>query len=758
MIKIFIAFFLLPYWTNAHLKFSKDTYSFTITENSAIGTFIGKVSIQSNRTADYRIVPLSFLMTESNFPVFVDKTGSLYTQSHIDREKYSLDHQSLISFNLEASINSFYSYCRVNLLIQDLNDNHPNINFNLVPKFTKENTSELFLYENSSVNQILAYVGITDNDFLENGTISSIELNCLNGSCPVRLSEISTKLYTIQLVGHLEYSTAQFYDLELTVKDNGSVFQLETTTYLKLNVMEVNKHAPMFTNNVTSIELTENSIGNYSLFNFTAVDFDLTGDTKFKLEKYEDYFFLKNGQLWQKSAINQSMLGSDKINLTVMAYDNIGGVQLSSLFELEIKIIDLNDHLPEIKKLSSKLKFYLNKKERFVKIAPFILVTDLDSLKTNSIHYKKNSLNETKKFILNRLSEKNSFKFLDLKCKEAFSFKLNTNFSLPFVFLVESIQSYVKVKCRMSIWLDTTNFRPENKEYDFDLMVSDNGAELNYTKQNFRFKIELDSKPELEKNKLFYYKINNLTLFESNIEKNAAFYFESVSLDKDDFMVFEDGYLCGNESCHLVQNYTKMLKDILESEKVKFNGKEESEMSFLQLKKILFNSDSVLISSQGKIIFYLCISIGVVLLVCFLFAIFLRKDNKLKNLNVIDDKSEKCQNLDYDKPEAYSDSSSNEDLGSPYSSLELKSNYSKLYMLQKSQMVNCQFNVKICHGSGSSNYAESDEGCYGSSDFSSERDLESKQQHLIDSNKYVLSTIINVNNCQEKIVVTESYV
>ena len=757
LIKLIVVIFIFPYRTNAQLKFSKETYSFEITENAPIGTFVGQVLTDSNTTADYRIVPLSFLMThESDFPVVIDKSGSLYTKSHIDREKYLIDNQASISFNIEASTNSIYSYCRVNLNIQDLNDNAPTINFKLIPQFAKVNNSDIFIHENTSVNQIIAYVGITDNDFLENGTISSIQLKSLNKSCPVRLNKISDKLFTIQLINKLIYAQKSVYDLELRVKDNGSTFQLETTSYLKINVLETNKHRPFFSSNLSKIELTENVISNRSLYNFTAIDYDLTGNLTFELENFKDIFYLRKNQLWQKMSINQSFLSTDRISVSVMAYDEIAGVRLSSTFELHVFILDLNDNRPVIQTKASKFKYYLNrKKDRFVKIVPFIFVSDLDSLATNSINFEQNKFAETKILIQNRLNEKNLFKFLDMECREAFSFKLNTNVSLPFVFLVENVPSLFNVKCRLSIWLDTAKFNVKIKKFNFDLFISDNGVILNYTRQNFNIKILHGFQPKLKINQTVYFGINKSNIFVSN-SSNGSFYYENFGIDQDGYMVMDNGYLANNSSLQLIQNYSNMLNDLFGSGKVKYKESLETKISFMQLKKILFNSNSSLSDGHGKVVFYICISSGLVMFMCFLLALFIKNDKSTKKLNVVDDKIVKCTNLDYDKPDNCSNSSSDEQFPSPYSSLELKTNYSKLFMVQKSQMLNYQFSIKMPNGSGSSNYAESDEGCYGSSDFSSEKDLESKQQHLCDTNQYLLNQFINVNNSNKKI--TESYV
>lgn len=755
-----MAIFFFSNWTNAQLKFAKDTYLFEIAENSPIGTFIGQVSIDTNTTADYRIVPLSFLMAHgSDFPVWIDKTGSLYTKSYIDREKYLADSHASISFNIEASFNSIYSYCRVNLNIQDLNDNAPTINFKLIPSFARENSNDLFVHENTSVNQIIAYVGITDNDCLENGTVSSIEIKSLNKSSPVRLSKISDKLFTIQLVNKLIFAENCVYDLVLRVKDNGSTFQLETTSYLKLYVLEINKHRPIFSSNISKIELIENVISNRSLYNFTAIDYDLTGNLTFELENFKEIFYLKKNQLWQKMSINQSFLSTDKINVSVVVYDEIAGVRLSSTFNLEIKILDLNNNRPLIQTQSSKFKFYLNKKvDKFVKIAPFIFISDLDSLATNSINFEQNEFTKAKNFIQNRLSEKNLFKFVDAKCKEAFSFKLNTNVSLPFVFLVEHVPSLFSVNCRLSIWLDTVKFKVDNKKFNFDILISDNGAALNYTRQNFEIKIHQGLQPKLNINQTVYFKIDKSNIFVSNTSINGSFYYENIRYDKEEgYMVMDYGFMTNSSSSQLVQNYSQMLNDLFE--KVNSNESEQTKISFMQLKKILFDSKSSISSSHGRIVFYLCIGSGLTMFICFLLALFLKRDRSVKKLNVVDDNKienieKKCTNLDYDKPDNCSNS--DEQFASPYSSLQLKTNYSKLFMVQKSQMVNYHF--KITNGSGSSNYAESDEGCYGSSDFSSERDLESKQQHSCDTNPYLLNQILNVNNFNQKSLITESYV
>jgi hypothetical protein len=104
---------------------------------------------------------------------------------NIDREKNidkSEESNGIIRFSIEASYASIlYSYCKVKIVIRDVNDNAPVAHIrSTFGKSTNEAITNLYVNENTPINQILAYVAINDADLMENGTVKSIDLSVLS--------------------------------------------------------------------------------------------------------------------------------------------------------------------------------------------------------------------------------------------------------------------------------------------------------------------------------------------------------------------------------------------------------------------------------------------------------------------------------------------------------------------------------------------------------------------------------------------------
>ena len=103
-----------------------------------------------------------------------------------------------------------------------------------------------------------------------------------------------------------------------------------------------------------------------------------------------------------------------------------------------------------------------------------VIVSDLDSLETNSKNYIKN---ET-------ATKQSLFVFRDKQCQKAFDFSItNTNdLETTFLFLIESIgNANNHINCKLSVWIDLKqieNLKQFSNLIDFLINVKDNGDVL----------------------------------------------------------------------------------------------------------------------------------------------------------------------------------------------------------------------------------------------------------------------------------------
>lgn len=205
----------------------------------------------------------------------------------------------------------------MNIFIRDVNDNAPLARIRPVGNMAKPTASRhhitkknetlkltepnsltnLYIDENASINQILAYVGVFDPDAGENGTIRSIDLTLVDmrkpsderlgerklklnrlklagvdeqlaqqleseldalerinfgnrnqQNIPIKLTKIADKLFTLQLSRKLNFNQFESFSIEMKIRDNGTRPQLESKTLIALNVLNNNKYPPMFLN------------------------------------------------------------------------------------------------------------------------------------------------------------------------------------------------------------------------------------------------------------------------------------------------------------------------------------------------------------------------------------------------------------------------------------------------------------------------------------------------------------------------------
>lgn len=600
-------------------RFDHFVYNFTITENAPLSTELGKVRatfISQNQGIDtnfleYRIVPF---VSETSFntqqfdllnaPITVDYlTGMLSQGSNIDREKFlqndfsqqnsqikkSNKHKTkasangLLTLNVEASYaSSSYAYSKVNIFIQDVNDNAPLARISPLPRFSKRTQQNtLFVNERTAVNQILAYVAVHDPDAGENGTIKSIDLtlssfkdasndrvqkrlekltllkklnfnnnmfkmNSTNAQVPFILNKIGDKMYTIQLTSELDYKTIESYTIEMRIQDSGTRPQLESKTLITLNVIAQNKFAPVFVNKEAELAIEEGKKYETNVYKFIAVDLDdgRNGEVSYKIannpfigindeamakKQMESTFSLNSntGELFLLRALNRDEIDGDYLNLTIEAKDKAIKSRKMAKFMLKIKVVDINNNSPRFERNTLNFTIFLEPAKIVDLRAEKLSIQRASFKQIGALNIKDLDSPETNSKLFNNTSRK-GFSFKDAECMKSLSLEVEKSMKhFPFVFLVEAQekigQKIKSTECRLSIWLDLNDSNGMNtinhREFiDFTLKVSDNGVQKAAKISSTSVRINISS----GKHNLFQFKAENNTLnFKDNIKIEA---------------------------------------------------------------------------------------------------------------------------------------------------------------------------------------------------------------------------------------------
>jgi hypothetical protein len=366
--------------------FDFQVYNFTVDENSPLNSLIGKVNaVYLNRDdpssinqIKYKIVPFDAnfdidqildsdeSLLNNRLQIKVDsKTGILSQKSNIDREKHILtgimDYEKaspslvnymsksklsnkqsadmgLIKFNIEASYESMtYGYSKVNIFIRDVNDNPPIAKIRPLANYVRSNLNKqsslqsssneitnLYVTENTAINQILAYVGVNDPDAGENGTIKSIDLTLINYRKPSNQTLKQREM---------KYEQLKKFHHSISPLKNRNDFGYEKITCL---LQQYDKQVKL-----TSFQFQQQQ--------------QQQPQIPFKLNKINDKLYTI--QLITKLDFKNY----ESYSVEMRIQDNGTRPQLESKTRINLNVLDQNDNYPIFLNLRNKIKIIENK-------------------------------------------------------------------------------------------------------------------------------------------------------------------------------------------------------------------------------------------------------------------------------------------------------------------------------------------------------------------------------------------------------------
>nr|ABL75844.1 protocadherin 2A4 [Takifugu rubripes] len=324
--------------------FDKSNYNLEIMENSPIGSLVIHLNATdldegSNSDLTYSYSLYTAEKTQETFHLN-PSTGEITVKGLLNYEDFKIYDMEVIA--TDKGVNSLSGQCSIKIVVEDMNDNHPEISIK---------SFQTPVNENIDVDTVIAVVSVSDKDSGDNGVV---DLH-IPDKMPFKLRQFSDNYYELVVSEPLDREKVPEYDITFTVTDRGSP-PLSDNETMTLELLDINDNVPHFPQSFYTIRVTENNAPGALLSSLTAFDPDLHEN------QYLVYFIL------EKEIANTSMSMLFSINpedgnlygLKTFDYEiekeflfhiearDSGSPPLSSNVSVHIIIVDQNDNAPVI--------------------------------------------------------------------------------------------------------------------------------------------------------------------------------------------------------------------------------------------------------------------------------------------------------------------------------------------------------------------------------------------------------------------------
>ncbi|XP_053179591.1 protocadherin gamma-A11-like [Scomber japonicus] len=312
--------------------------NYSIPEEMKPGTTIGNIAKDLGLDMNTLSTRKARIDTEGNNERFCAvnlKTGDLSVAERIDRESLCGTKPSCIVFQ-DLVVENPLELHRINLHIQDINDNFPQF---------KRESIRMEIRESAEKGTRFVIEEAHDADI----GLNSIQRYSLQNNENFVLITDANKAELV-LENKLDREKQQEMNLLLTAVDGGSP-QRSGTVIIHVTVLDANDNAPVFSQAVYKASLPENSPLDTVVVRVTASDADdgVNGEVTYEYGHVSE----TDGKLFsiERATGEIKVIGStdyekkNSFELRVMAKDGLG---LSSYAKVYIDLIDVNDNAPVI--------------------------------------------------------------------------------------------------------------------------------------------------------------------------------------------------------------------------------------------------------------------------------------------------------------------------------------------------------------------------------------------------------------------------
>ncbi|XP_033935526.1 cadherin-5 [Pseudochaenichthys georgianus] len=189
--------------------FSQPIYTFNVMEERTVNN-IGSVKAQdpdrANKTIRYSIL-------DKDCPIGIHPfTGQLSTQRTLDRE---LEATHMFQVKAQEEPSGLESFVKVNIIVQDVNDNKPELN-----------VDEIFVCENDRTNTVIGTLRATDKD----DQLASFTFSLASDNSNFSIRDYGNSTADIMVKqGPFNLDDPKDYSLDVRISDGGSPLQASIT-------------------------------------------------------------------------------------------------------------------------------------------------------------------------------------------------------------------------------------------------------------------------------------------------------------------------------------------------------------------------------------------------------------------------------------------------------------------------------------------------------------------------------------------------
>ncbi|XP_072368895.1 protocadherin-10-like isoform X7 [Scyliorhinus torazame] len=233
-------------------------------------------------------------------------------------------------------------YCKILIIVTDINDNAPEIVI----------TSTLStISENASPDTAVAVLRITDRD-----SENTADVHCsIPRDIPFKLTTSFKNYYTLVTQGDIDRETVPQYNITIMCTDAGNP-PLSTTKTIRVLVTDINDNAPSFTQPSFAMYVTENNVIGASIGSVSALDPDSNQNAELSYSLMNSLInglsastFVSinavSGVISAHQSFDFEQLTSFEVHVRVQ---DSGSPPLSSNVTVNVIIVDQNDNAPVV--------------------------------------------------------------------------------------------------------------------------------------------------------------------------------------------------------------------------------------------------------------------------------------------------------------------------------------------------------------------------------------------------------------------------
>ncbi|XP_077862596.1 protocadherin Fat 4-like [Saccoglossus kowalevskii] len=336
----YVAVTITPYNEFAPV-FSDDSYSFSLPENTVIGSTVFQVfAYDDDIGEDLEMEELLYSFT-SNSDFAIDAyTGEITVRNALDRETLSIYSLTIRAVD-NGHVTKQTTTVGLVVFVTDYNDNKPICN---------PSTYHTSISENTSPSSFVLQISCSDADE-EYNALLSYELvagSAVNGN-PFEVDS-SGRIFT-RNVNFLDYESTNLFELAIYVTDGGTPSLTSTATVI-VEISTYNEHAPQLSEGAWyNGAVFEDDVIGTPIVQITAIDQDsgAGGKISYMIANGNDdgKFSIDNTEGWVKVRDELDRESVPEYRLTVLAVDHgIDGGQLISTGTVVITVNDVNDNTP----------------------------------------------------------------------------------------------------------------------------------------------------------------------------------------------------------------------------------------------------------------------------------------------------------------------------------------------------------------------------------------------------------------------------